>query len=61
MNLLILHGLNYSKNTTYPHNTIYMALKGKGRPRGSQYQQKRKRSAKQEAIATTPSYKIIND
>ena len=28
---------------------------------GSQYQQKRKRSAKQEPIATTLSYQPIND
>ena len=35
------------------HNTIYTALKGKGRPGGSQYRQKRKRSSKQEAVATT--------
>ena len=41
------------------HNTVYMALEGKGRPGGSQYQQKRKRSAKQEAIATTSSYNIF--
>ena len=32
------------------HNTVYTALKGKGRPGGSQYQQKRKRSSKQEAV-----------
>ena len=35
------------------HNTMYTTLKGKGRPGGSQYQQKRKRSAKQEPIATS--------
>ena len=43
------------------HNTVYMALTGKGRPGGSQYQQKRKRSAKQEATATMSSYKTINN
>ena len=43
------------------HNTMYAALKGKGLPSGSQYQQKRKRSAKQEPIATTSSYHAIND
>ena len=37
------------------HNTMYTALKGKGRPGCSQYQQKRKRSLKQETIATTSS------
>ena len=35
------------------HNTVYTALTGKRRPSGSQYQQKRKRSSKQETIATT--------
>ena len=35
------------------HNTVYTALKGKGRPGGSHYQQKRKRSSKQEAVAST--------
>ena len=34
-------------------NTVYTALKGKGRSGGSQYQQKRKRSSKQEAVAST--------
>ena len=43
------------------HNTIYTALKQKGRPRGSQYQQKRKRLVKQEAIATMSSYGTINE
>ena len=32
---------------------MYTALKGKGRPVGSQYQQKRKRSLKQETVAST--------
>ena len=35
------------------HDTIYTALKGKGRPGGLQYRQKRKRSSKQEAVAST--------
>ena len=35
------------------HNTVYAALKGKGRTKGSQYQQKRKRSSKQETVAST--------
>ena len=35
------------------HNTVYTALKGKGRPGSLQYQQKRKRSSKQETIAST--------
>ena len=61
MNLLIPHGLNYSKNNNISQNTVYTALKGKGRPSGSQYQQKRKRTTKQEAIATTSSYQTINN
>ena len=43
------------------HNSVYTALTGKGRPRGSQYQQKRKRSAKHEATATMSSHKTINN
>ena len=43
------------------HNTVYAALKGKGPPGGSQYQQKRKRSAKQEPIATTSSCQTLNN
>ena len=39
------------------HNTIYTALTGKGRPGGSQYQQKRKQLTKKEVTATTSSYK----
>ena len=34
-------------------NTVYTALKGKGRPGGLQYRQRRKRSSKQEAVAST--------
>ena len=43
------------------HDTVYTTLKGKGRPGGSQYQQKRKRSAKQEPIATTSSCQTPNN
>ena len=42
------------------HNTMYTALKGKGRPSGSQYQQKRKRS-KQETMASTSSCQTPNN
>ena len=35
------------------HDTVYTALKGKRRPGGSQYQQKRKRASQQEAVAST--------
>ena len=63
----LLHGEYELTNTLWSrlqqkynvsHNTVYTALKGKGRPSGSQYQQKRKRSAKQEPIATTSSCQI---
>ena len=43
------------------HNTIYTVLTGKGRPGGSQYQQKRKRSMKQNTTATTSADKTINN
>ena len=43
------------------HNTIYTVLTGKGRRRGSQYQQKRKQSAKQEVTVTISSPKAINN
>ena len=65
----LLHGEYELTNTSWSklqqkynvsHNTMYTALKGKGRPSGSQYQQKRKRSTKQETIATTSSCQTIN-
>ena len=43
------------------HNTIYTVLTGKGRLGGSQYQQKRKRSAKQEVTATMSCHKATNN
>ena len=43
------------------HNTVYTALTGKRRPRGSQYQQKRKWSAKKLATTTVSSHNPIND
>ena len=66
----LLHGEYELTNTSWSklqqkynisRNTVYTALKGKGRPSGSQYQQKRKRSTKQEAIAATSSYQTINN
>ena len=66
----LLHGKYELTNTSWSklqqkynifHNTIYTALKGKGRPSGSQYKQKIKRSTEQEAIATTSSYQTINN
>ena len=43
------------------HNTVYIALTGKGRLRGSQCQQKRKQLAKKEATTTASSYNPINN
>ena len=66
----LLHGEYELTNTSWSklqhkynvsHNTIYTALTGKGRPGGSQYQQKRKWSVKQEATATMSSHKAINN
>ena len=66
----LLHGEYELTNTLWSklqqkynvsRNTVYTALKGKGRPGGSQYKQKRKRSTKQEAMATTLSYQTINN
>ena len=66
----LLHGEYELTNTSWSrlqqkynisHNTMHIALKGKGRPGGSQYQQKRKRSTKQETIATMSSYQTINN
>ena len=34
-------------------DTMYTALKGKRRPGGSQYQQKRRKLSKQEVVAST--------
>ena len=42
-------------------NKIYAALKGKRRPGGSQYWQKKKQKVKSEATATTSHSETIND
>ena len=42
-------------------NKIYAAFKGKGRPRGSQYRQKKKQMVKPESAATTSHSKTVND
>ena len=42
-------------------NKIYAALKGKGRPRGSQYRQRRKQVVKAEATALTSHSETVND
>ena len=43
------------------HNTVYTVLTGKRRPGGSQYQQKRKWSAKKRATTTVSSHNPINN
>ena len=42
-------------------NKIYTALKGKGRPGGSQYRQKKKKLAKPESTASTSHSETVND
>ena len=42
-------------------NKIYAALKGKGRPGGSQYWQRRKQRVKTETIASTSHSETVND
>ena len=42
-------------------NKIYAALKGKGRPRGSQYQQRRKQMVKAEATTLTSHSETVNN
>ena len=64
----LLHGEYELNNTSLSrlqkkydvsHNTMYAALKGKGRPSGLQYKQKRKRTSQQETVAST-SGQILN-
>ena len=49
------------KKYNISRNKIYAALNGKGRPRGSQYWQKRKQMVKPETTASTSHSKTIND
>ena len=42
-------------------NKVYTALKGKGRPGGSQYRQKKKQMVKPESAASTSHSEIVND
>ena len=44
---------NLQQKYNVSRDTVYTALKGKRRPGGSQYQQKRRKSSKQEAVAST--------
>ena len=49
------------KKYNVSRNKIYTALKGKGRPRGSQYRQKKKKLIKPEAIALTLHSKSVKE
>ena len=49
------------KKYNVSRNKIYAALKGKGRPGGSQYQQNRKQMDKPETTASTFHSKTVND
>ena len=44
---------NLQQKYNVSRDTVYTALKGKGRPGGSQYRQKRRKLSKQEAVAST--------
>ena len=49
------------KKYNISRNKIYAALKGKGRPGGSQYWQKRKQRVKPETTALTSYSESVND
>ena len=49
------------KKYNVSRNKIYAALKGKGRPRGSQYWQKRKQAVKTEATTLTSHSETVNN
>ena len=49
------------KKYNVSRNKIYAALKGKGRPRGSQYQQRRRQMIKPETTTSTSHFEIVND
>ena len=49
------------KKYSISRNKIYTALKGKGRPGGSHYKQRRKQMIKPETTASTSHYKTVND
>ena len=49
------------KKYNISRNKIYATLKGKGRPRGSQYRQKKKQMIKPELTASIFHSKTVND
>ena len=65
----LIHGEYELNNTSWSklqkkynvsRNKIYTTLKGKGRPRGSQYRQKKKKLIKPEAIVSTLHSESVN-
>ena len=49
------------KKYNISQNKIYTALKGKERPGGSQYRQKKKQTVKPESAASTSHSETVND
>ena len=49
------------KKYNISRNKIYTALKGKGRPRGCQYRQKKKKMIKPKSVASTSHTETVND
>ena len=49
------------KKYNVSRNKLYAALKGKGRPGGSLYRQKKKQMVKPESAASTSHSKTVND
>ena len=61
MNEIKLHVLNCRRNITLAKTKVYAALKGKGRPGGSQYRQKKKQIVKPKSTAPTSQSETVND
>ena len=66
----LIHGEYELNNTSWSklqkkynvsRNKVYTALKGKGRPGGSQYQQKKKRMIKPELASSSSQLELINE
>ena len=66
----LIHGKYQLTNTSWSklqkeyhvsRNIIYTAIKGRGRPRGSQYRQKKKKPIKPEATASTSHSESVNE
>ena len=61
MNLNKTSWYKLQKKYNVSRNKIYAALKGKRRPRGCQYRQKRKQMVKLETTASTSHSETVND